>query len=44
MAGAVRQPIDLQALERYIDQNVPSIKTPLGIKQVWGYPLFTNLL
>ncbi|KAI5307902.1 hypothetical protein KEM55_007095, partial [Ascosphaera atra] len=33
MAGAVRQPIDLASLERYIDQNVPSIKTPLELKQ-----------
>lgn len=35
MAGAVRQPIDLKALERYIDQHVPEIKTPLDLKQVW---------
>lgn len=34
MAGEVRQPIDLPALERYIDQNVPALKTPLGLKQV----------
>ncbi|KAI5304598.1 hypothetical protein KEM56_006284 [Ascosphaera pollenicola] len=33
MAGAVRQPIDLTSLERYIDQNVPVIKTPLDLKQ-----------
>ncbi|PTU23398.1 hypothetical protein P175DRAFT_0431728 [Aspergillus ochraceoroseus IBT 24754] len=33
MAGAVRQPIDISALERYIDKNVPIIKTPLEIKQ-----------
>ncbi|KAJ5803604.1 uncharacterized protein N7503_006054 [Penicillium pulvis] len=33
MAGAVRQPIDLPSLERYIDQNVPALKTPLDIKQ-----------
>ncbi|KAL2863926.1 phosphotransferase family protein [Aspergillus lucknowensis] len=33
MAGVVRQPIDIPALERYIDQNVPIIKTPLGVKQ-----------
>ncbi|KAL4916962.1 kinase-like domain-containing protein [Aspergillus aurantiobrunneus] len=33
MAGAVRQPIDVPALERYIDQNVPIIKTPLEVKQ-----------
>lgn len=34
MAGEVRQPIDLKSLERWIDQNVPEIKTPLGLKQV----------
>ncbi|KAL4802699.1 kinase-like domain-containing protein [Aspergillus unguis] len=33
MAGAVRQPIDIPALERYIDQHVPIIKTPLEVKQ-----------
>jgi hypothetical protein len=34
MAGEVRQPIDIPALERYIDQNVPELKTPLDVKQV----------
>lgn len=34
MAGAIRQPIDIGALERYIDANVPEIKTPLDVKQV----------
>jgi hypothetical protein len=34
MAGPVRQPIDLASLERYIDQNVEQIKTPLELKQV----------
>jgi aminoglycoside phosphotransferase (APT) family kinase protein len=33
MAGAVRQPIDLQSLERYVSQNVPEIKVPIDIKQ-----------
>lgn len=33
MAGSVRQPIDLQALESYIKQSVPEIKTPLDLKQ-----------
>ncbi|KAJ3947873.1 uncharacterized protein N0V96_002109 [Colletotrichum fioriniae] len=33
MAGRVRHPIDQQALERYIEKNVPQIKTPLEIKQ-----------
>jgi aminoglycoside phosphotransferase (APT) family kinase protein len=34
MAGVVRQPIDVPALERYISKNVPEIKTPIDIKQV----------
>jgi hypothetical protein len=34
MAGEVRQPIDIPSLERYIDQNVSEIKTPLDVKQV----------
>lgn len=34
MAGAIRQQIDIPALERYIDQHVPIIKTPLEVKQV----------
>ncbi|TDZ53069.1 Acyl-CoA dehydrogenase family member 11 [Colletotrichum trifolii] len=34
MAGRVRHPIDQKALERYIQQNVPEIKTPVEIKQV----------
>ncbi|RAH50800.1 phosphotransferase family protein [Aspergillus brunneoviolaceus CBS 621.78] len=33
MAGAVRQPIDVPSLERYLDQNVPEIKTPVDVKQ-----------
>jgi aminoglycoside phosphotransferase (APT) family kinase protein len=33
MAGEVRQPIDLPSLERYIEQHVPALKTPLGLKQ-----------
>ncbi|KAF6830383.1 aminoglycoside phosphotransferase [Colletotrichum musicola] len=36
MAGRVRHPIDQEALERYIRDNVPEIKTPLNIKQ-FGY-------
>lgn len=35
MAGPVRQPIDIQSLEKYINNNVPLIKTPLDVKQVW---------
>lgn len=34
MAGEVRQPIDLPSLERYLNQNVPAVKTPLDLKQV----------
>ncbi|OLN85057.1 Acyl-CoA dehydrogenase family member 11-like protein 2 [Colletotrichum chlorophyti] len=33
MAGRVRHPIDQQALERYIQDHVPQIKTPIEIKQ-----------
>jgi len=37
MAGPIRQPIDVKALEKYIDSTVPEIKTPLDIKQVSNY-------
>ncbi|WEW58760.1 hypothetical protein PRK78_004228 [Emydomyces testavorans] len=33
MPGAVRQPINIPSLERYIERNVSSIKVPLDIKQ-----------
>ncbi|KAI1812430.1 acyl-CoA dehydrogenase family member 11 [Poronia punctata] len=33
MAGRVRHPIDVQALERYISHHVPEIKVPLDVKQ-----------
>ncbi|KAJ9137909.1 Acyl-CoA dehydrogenase family member 11 [Pleurostoma richardsiae] len=36
MAGAVRQPIDVKALEAWIDKNAPEIKTPVDVKQ-FGY-------
>ncbi|KAK4629031.1 putative acyl-CoA dehydrogenase IBR3 [Fulvia fulva] len=36
MAGPIRQPIDLDKLAKYIDQNAPEIKTPLDVKQ-FGY-------
>ncbi len=42
MAGAVRQPIDLQSLERYISQNVPAIKLPIDLKQVCTHPLLSR--
>lgn len=38
MAGPVRQPIDLKAFERYVDQHVPEVKTPLDLKQVCHFP------
>ena len=34
MAGAIRQPIDLAALERYIDSHVKEIQVPISVKQV----------
>jgi aminoglycoside phosphotransferase (APT) family kinase protein len=36
MAGAVRQPIDVASLERYISSNVPEIAVPIEVKQ-FGY-------
>ncbi|KAF2006266.1 phosphotransferase enzyme family domain protein [Amniculicola lignicola CBS 123094] len=33
MAGPIRQPIDIKRLEKYIDDNVPTIKTPISLKQ-----------
>ncbi|KAK9414700.1 putative Aminoglycoside phosphotransferase domain-containing protein [Seiridium unicorne] len=33
MAGRVRQPIDVAALEKYVNHAVPEIKTPLEVKQ-----------
>ncbi|TVY91090.1 Acyl-CoA dehydrogenase family member [Lachnellula willkommii] len=40
MAGAVRQPIDVQSLERYISNNVPEIKVPIDIKQASTIRIF----
>lgn len=34
MAGRVRQPIDIGALEQWISKNVPQIEAPLDVKQV----------
>ena len=34
MAGPVRQPIDLESLSKYIDNNVPAIKLPIEVQQV----------
>jgi hypothetical protein len=36
MAGRVRQPIDVEALEQYLTKHVPEIKGPLQIEQVWA--------
>ena len=36
MAVAIRQPIDIESLSRFIDKNVPQIKTPIDVKQ-FGY-------
>ncbi|KAH0351136.1 APH-domain-containing protein, partial [Aureobasidium melanogenum] len=36
MAGPIRQPIDIKSLERYLERQVPEIKTPLDVKQ-FGY-------
>lgn len=33
MAGAVRQPIDEKAFEKFLEENVPIIKTPVDLKQ-----------
>lgn len=33
MAGQVRQPVDIPALEAYISANVPEIKVPIDVKQ-----------
>ncbi|KAI0205970.1 kinase-like domain-containing protein [Astrocystis sublimbata] len=33
MAGRVRQPIDVKALEQYLTQHVPEITVPLDVKQ-----------
>lgn len=34
MAGAVRQPFDEAAFERYLLEHVPEIQTPIQLKQV----------
>ncbi len=38
MAGEIRQPIDITALEKYVEEHVPEIKTPLEVKQVKSNP------
>jgi len=44
MAGAVRQPIDIPALERFIAENVPEIEVPIDVKQVRLFMLRTHKL
>jgi len=44
MAGQVRQPIDIASLERYVAENVPEIKVPLDVKQVWAMFVWTGLV
>jgi hypothetical protein len=34
MAGPVRHPVDVKALERYLSDAVPEIKAPVDLKQV----------
>jgi hypothetical protein len=34
MAGRVRHPIDIRALEAWISKKIPEIEVPLGVKQV----------
>jgi hypothetical protein len=34
MAGAVRQPFDEAAFEKYLLEHVPEIQTPIQLKQV----------
>jgi hypothetical protein len=34
MAGRVRQPINVGALEKWISKHVPEIEVPLDVKQV----------
>jgi hypothetical protein len=38
MAGDIRQPIDVATLQKYVEKNVPEIKTPLEVKQVATNP------
>jgi len=43
MAGAVRQPIDIDSLSTYLEKAVPEIQLPISIKQVhehWHCQIF----
>lgn len=44
MAGPVRHPIDVAALERYLSEHVPEIELPLDVKQVCVYMISPSLL
>lgn len=43
MAGRVRHPIDIKALEAYLTKHVPEIKVPLDVKQVSKQTLTPHL-
>jgi len=43
MAGPIRQPINVKNLEKYINENVPEIQTPLEIKQVFTTACHVNV-
>jgi hypothetical protein len=43
MAGEIRQPIDIAALERYINDNVKEIQVPISVKQVGRILFLSNM-
>ncbi len=43
MAGPIRQPIDIAALELYINDNVKEIQVPISVKQVGCIPFSSNM-
>jgi len=43
MAGPIRQPIDLERFQKYIEDNVKEIKTPIDVKQVLYLVLLVSL-
>ncbi|KAF1978715.1 phosphotransferase enzyme family domain-containing protein [Bimuria novae-zelandiae CBS 107.79] len=42
MAGPARQPIDIPSLERYLERKVPSISTPIALKQACHQPTYSK--
>lgn len=42
MAGAVRQPIDEKAFGKFLEENVPIIKTPVDLKQASAALIITR--